>query len=94
MNNSYHTLGQQNATQDTPVSSSLEGIRQRIEEITHNVGDLHGIADRACGQNVTAGDKGAAPKSVPNGMLDEIENALDQLVNLTNTAVVRLARIA
>jgi hypothetical protein len=77
-----------------PVSSSLDGIRRRIEQITLNVGDMHGIADRACGQTHVAAETKGAPQAVPNGMLDEIENALDILVSLSNAAVARLSRIA
>jgi hypothetical protein len=74
------------------ASSSLDGIRHSIGLITSNVGDMLGIADRACGQ--CASDSKAAPAAVPNGMLDEIEVALDHLVLLSNTAVARLSRIA
>jgi hypothetical protein len=84
---------QQAASNLPPVSSSLEGIRRRIDQIASNVHDMHGIADRACGQTAQV-EKGPVPQSVPNGMLDEIENALDGLVNLSNSAVARLSRIA
>lgn len=77
----------------SPASSSLDGIRRRIDQITTNVHDLHGIADRACGQTAKV-ETGPAPQAVPNGMLDEVENALDTLVNLSNGAVARLSRIA
>jgi hypothetical protein len=75
------------------VSSSLDGIRRLIDQIASNVADMHGIADRACGQTTASETKGA-PQAVPNGMLDEIENALDALLALSNSAVARLARIA
>lgn len=78
----------------SPVSvSALDGIRSRIQQISHNIGDLHGIADRACGQ-IGEADNRAAPQAVPNGMLDEIETVLDALVTSSNSAVARLSRIA
>jgi hypothetical protein len=88
----YSQAGQQTGAQ-TPASSSLDGIRKRIDHITSIVHDMHGIADRACGAAVSADSK-SAPQAVPNGMLDEIENALDILVVLSNAAVARLSRIA
>jgi hypothetical protein len=84
------------AASNAPLpSSSLDGIRRRIDQIANSVADLHGIADRACGPTAIAGDPNkAGPQFVPNGMLDEIDKALDSLVNLSNTAVARLSRIA
>lgn len=73
--------------------SALDGIRERIKQISHNIGDLHGIADRACGQ-IGEPDNRGAPQAVPNGMLDEIEIVLDALVTSSNSAVARLSRIA
>lgn len=84
----------QQAPGQPPVSSALDGIRERIAQITANCRDMHGIADRACGQTVAAEAKSAVPQVVPNGMLDEIENALDALLSLSNGAVARLSRIA
>jgi hypothetical protein len=93
MSHTSTALQQAGAVNAPPVSSSLDGIRRRIEQITLNVGDMHGIADRACGQTTISESK-SAPQAVPNGMLDEVENALDILVALSNSAVARLSRIA
>jgi hypothetical protein len=93
MSHTSTALQQAGAANSPPVSSSLDGIRRRIEQITLNVGDMHGIADRACGQTAMPENK-SAPQAVPNGMLDEVENALDILVALSNSAVARLSRIA
>lgn len=79
----------------SPDTSMLHGIRRRIAEIESNVRDIHGIADRACGAPApNVGDAKGAPRAVPNGMLEEIENALDNLMALSGGAVNRLGRIA
>lgn len=77
----------------SPDTSALHGICRRIAEVEVCVRDLHGIADRACGAPNTAENK-PAPQAVPNGMLEEIENALDILMALSSGAVARLSRIA
>lgn len=76
-----------------PDTSALQGIRRRIAEAEANVCDIHGIADRACGVSNAVESK-TAPQAVPNGMLEEIENALDNLVSLSIAAASRLSRIA
>lgn len=91
---SYGVSGQPGANAP-PSSSSLDAIKRRIDRINSNIHDLHGIADRACGQtNIQRDEAKTAPAAVPNGMLDEIEQALDGLVSLSDGAVARLSRIA
>jgi hypothetical protein len=92
MNNTYANPMSQSASQ-APASSALDGIRRRVAYIAQNVQDVHGIADRACGQTA-GGEKAPAPRALPNGMLDEIEEALDSLVSSSDSAVARLSRIA
>lgn len=80
--------------QDTPPdASALHGILRRIGEVRANLHDIHGIADRACGSS-HFGETKTAPAAVPNGMLAEIEEALDGLMSLSGGAVARLSRIA
>lgn len=77
----------------SPPSSALGGILERLAVIRSNLHDVHGIADRACGTFGLAEPK-PSPSLVPNGMLDEIIQALDGLTSLSGDAVVRLGRIA
>lgn len=76
-----------------PDASALHGILRRIGEVRANLQDIHGIADRACGSS-HSGEAKSAPAAVPNGMLSEIEEALDGIMSLSLGAASRLSRIA
>lgn len=90
----YNTQAAQYPDLAPPAGSSLGGIRDRIEAITSNIRELHGIADRACGQSRDPEKNQPAPTAVPNGMLDEIENSLDILISASQVVLSRLRRIA
>jgi hypothetical protein len=92
----YQAGGSQSAAQYgemKPDASALHGILRRITEVRSNLHDIHGIADRACGSS-GLGESTTAPKAVPNGLLSEIEEAMDGLMSLSAEAVVRLSRVA
>lgn len=93
MNNHAQQIAGQNAVNPPAPSSALGGILERIAVIRSNLHDVHGIADRACGGSGLSESK-SAPTPVPNGMLDEITQALDDLMSLSGDAVIRLGRIA
>jgi hypothetical protein len=74
--------------------SALEDARSRLRDLEQNLLDLLGIADRACGTLPPAGDAATAPKGVPNGLLEEVDNDISRLLVLSHAAVTRLSRIA
>lgn len=78
--------------QSPPPVLALQSILHRIQEIRNSLVDLHGIADRACGDRGPAGQ--TALTAAPNGMIDEIDHALNDLAQLSSEAVARLSRIA
>jgi hypothetical protein len=92
---SCHVIGSQSSAQYSemkPDASALHGILRRIAEVRSNLHDIHSIADRACGSSGLG--QTTAPKAVPNGLLSEIEEAMDGLMSSSAEAVARLSRVA
>ena len=77
--------------QSPPQQPSLELIGRAIGELRDLVSEMHSIADRAFGSMPPQPEK---PAVVPNGMLDQVEHGLAEVIHRARATVERFRRLA
>lgn len=84
-------IGLPAANYEPPVETVLERLIRRVDEISSLVSAMDSIVERACG---SAPPPQSKLEPVPNGLLDRLESALDELGNHIENVLERARRIA
>lgn len=83
-----------NQVSDARPQTRLESFRERINAIDGQIADMHEVADRLLGTPPPATEKGASLSAAPNGMLDEMDEAIARLETRSSRLLDRLSSLA